>query len=96
MGQSCRTHDGELLKKWQTHISSHLKAKEVEDHPFISARMKQPLIQFFALLFLSISSVFTEQSQICVKIFWSDTDSFIENLRSYGIIRVNGSTHWFV
>ena len=42
------------------------KVKEENDQ-FISARMSQPLRQIFALLFLPISPVYTEQSKICVK-----------------------------
>ena len=43
------------------------KAKVVEHYQYTSALMREQLKLFFAQLFLSISSVFTEQSQICVK-----------------------------
>ena len=38
----------------------------VENYQYTSALMRERLKLFFAQLFLSISSVFTEQSQICV------------------------------
>ena len=41
------------------------KAKEVENYQYISALMGEKLKLFFAQLFLLISSVSTEQSQIC-------------------------------
>ena len=43
------------------------KAKEVENCQYTSVPMGRRLKLFFAQLFLLISSVFTEQSQICVK-----------------------------
>ena len=43
------------------------KAKVVEKYQYISALTRERLKLFFAQLFLLISSVFTEQSQICVK-----------------------------
>ena len=42
------------------------KAKEVESYRYTSALLRERLKLFFAQLFLLISSVFTEQSQICV------------------------------
>ena len=42
------------------------KAKVVENYPYTSALMRERLKLFFAQLFLLTSSVFTEQSQICV------------------------------
>ena len=42
------------------------KAKVVENYQYISALMRERLKLFFAQLFLLTSSVFTEQSQICV------------------------------
>ena len=44
-----------------------LKAKEVENYQYTSVPMVIRLKLFFAQSFLSISSVSTEQSQICVK-----------------------------
>ena len=44
-----------------------LKAKVVENYQYTSALMRERLKLFFAQLFLLISSVFTEQSQICVR-----------------------------
>ena len=43
------------------------KAKVVENYQYTSALMKGRLELFLAQSFLLISSVFTEQSQICVK-----------------------------
>ena len=43
------------------------KAKVVENYQYISALMRERLKLFFAQLFMLISSVSTEQSQICVK-----------------------------
>ena len=43
------------------------KAKVVENYQYTSALMRERLELFFAQLFLLISSVSTEQSQICVK-----------------------------
>ena len=43
------------------------KAKEVENYQYTCALMRERLKLFFAQLFLVISSVFTEQSQKCVK-----------------------------
>ena len=43
-----------------------LKAKEVENYQYISALMGERLKLLFAQLFLLITSVSTEQSQICV------------------------------
>ena len=43
------------------------KAKLVEKIQYTSVLMRERLKLFFAQLFLLISSVFTEQSQICVK-----------------------------
>ena len=48
------------------------KAKVVENYQYTSALMRERLKLFFAQLFLLISSVFTEQSQICVKNVTSD------------------------
>ena len=59
------------------------KAKVVENYQYTSALMGERSKLFFAQLFLLISSVFTEQSQICVKnvnpsmleqedVFWQD------------------------
>ena len=43
------------------------KAKVAENYQYTSALMRERLKLFFAQSFLVISSVFTEQSQICVK-----------------------------
>ena len=43
------------------------KEKDVENYKYTSALMRERLKLFFAQLFMLISSVFTEQSQICVK-----------------------------
>ena len=59
------------------------KARVVENYQYTSALMREQLKLFFAQLFLLISSVFPEQSQICVKntktameeqgyLFWQD------------------------
>ena len=50
------------LRAHRPEVSS--KAKEVENYQYTFALTRQRLRLFFALL---ISSVFTEQSQICVK-----------------------------
>ena len=44
-----------------------IKAKEVGNYQYTSVLMEERLKRFFAQLFLLISSVSTEQSQICVK-----------------------------
>ena len=48
-------------------LEEHSKAKEVENYLYTSVPMAIRLKVFFAQSFLSISSVSTEQSQICVK-----------------------------
>ena len=59
------------------------KAKVVENYQYTFALIRERLKLFFAQLFLLISSVFTEQSQTCVKnakpamleqgdLFWQD------------------------
>ena len=75
MGQSRRADDVLNLEKADTQFSEprvrcleeRSKAKEVENFLFTSVPMVIRLKLFFAQLFLSISSVSTEQSQICVK-----------------------------
>ena len=44
-----------------------LKSKDMENCPYTSLQIVQQLNQFFALLFLPISSVFTEQWRLYVK-----------------------------
>ena len=48
-------------------LEERSETKEVEIYLYISVPMVVRLKLFFAQPFLSISSVFTEQSQICVK-----------------------------
>ena len=75
MGQSCRADDVKIRRKQTSSLQIHKsivsrnakKAKVVENYQHISALMRERLKLFFAQLFLLISSVFTEQSQICVK-----------------------------
>ena len=70
---SCWKHDDQFRWKRASYVSSHQrlweeerwKVKEVERKPFTTMEVKEPLNWFFALLFRSISSVSTEQSQIC-------------------------------
>ena len=75
MGQSRRVDDDKNSVKADTQSSDprvHYpekcsKAKVVENYQYTSALMRERLKLFFAQLFLLISSVFTEQSQICVE-----------------------------
>ena len=75
MGQSRRTDDDKNSVKADTQFSvprvhcpeERSKAKEVGNYRRTSALMRERLKLFFAQLFLFISSVSTEQSQICVK-----------------------------
>ena len=75
MGQSRRTDDDKFSVKADTQFSEprvhcpeeRSKAKVVENYQYTSALMRERLKLFFAQLFLLISSVFMEQSQICVK-----------------------------
>ena len=48
-------------------LKEHSKAKEVENYLYISVPMGIRLKLFFAQIFLLISSVFTEESQMCVR-----------------------------
>ena len=74
MGQSRGIDDDKMLKKTDTQFSEprvhcpeeRSKAKEVENDQYTSVPMVIRLKLFFAQLFLLISSVFMEQSQICV------------------------------
>ena len=69
MGQSRRINDEKIWRKRTPSFPFHeerSKAKEVENDQYTSALMRERL-KLFAQLFLLISSVSTEQSQICVK-----------------------------
>ena len=82
MWQRCGTHDEQPTWKWAPRISCNQcigprtieKGKEVEIYPTFCARtMLLLLTRCFALLFLSLGSVCTGQSQICVKnslLYW--------------------------
>ena len=76
------------------------KAEEVEHYQYTSELVGERLKLFFAHLFLFISSVFTEQSQICVKnvipamlkqgdLYWQD------NLTHYFCQQVDENTYTF-
>ena len=73
-GQSRWIDDDQIWRKRDTQFSvprfhcpeERSKAKEVENYQYTSALMVIRLKLFFAQLFLLISSVGTEQSQICV------------------------------
>ena len=71
MGQCRRTDDDDEIWRKRTprvHCpEERSKAKEVKNYQYTSALMGKRLKLFFAQLFLLISSVSTEQSQICVK-----------------------------
>ena len=96
MGPSRRTDDD----KTQFSVPRFLcpeecsKAKVLENYQYTSVPMAIRLKPFYAQLFLLISSVFTEQSQICVKnvkfamleqgdLFWQDnlTPLFVPKVR---------------
>ena len=59
--------DTQLSKQRVRSLEERSKAKEVENYLYTSVPMVVRLKLFFAQSFLSISSVSTEQSQICVK-----------------------------
>ena len=73
MGSSRWTNDDKIFRKRTPSLPCHesivqrnaQKAKVVENYQHTSAPMEIRLKLFFAQLFLLISSVFTEQSQIC-------------------------------
>ena len=75
MGQSRRIDDDQIQRKRTPSFSEprvhcpeeRPKAKEVENRQYTSVPMERRLKLFFAQLFPTISSVFTEQSQICAK-----------------------------
>ena len=67
MGQSRRTDDDQIQYTRVHYPEERSKAKVVENYQYTSALMRERLKLFFAQLFLLISSVFTAQSQICVK-----------------------------
>ena len=74
MGQSCRTHDEEPPRKWTPGFCAtsalnrgQLKSKGGGKSSIHFCADTVLSKSFFALLFRSVSSVFTEQSQICVK-----------------------------
>ena len=74
MGQSRWIDDDQIRRKRTSSFPCHesvvprnaQKQKKVENYQYTSALMGEPLKLFFAQLFLLISSVSTEQSQICV------------------------------
>ena len=74
MGQSRRADDVKLRRKQTPSLPIHKsvisrsaqKQRWRENYQYTSALMRERLKLFFAQLFLLISSVFTEQSQICV------------------------------
>ena len=74
MGQSRGSDDDQIRRKRTPSFPSHesivpkerSKAKEVENYQYTSVPRGIRLNLFFAQLFLLISSVSTEQSQICV------------------------------
>ena len=75
MGQSCRANDVDICRKQHTQFSvprvpcpeERSKAKVVENYQYTYALLRERLKLFSAQLMLLISSVFTEQSQKCVK-----------------------------
>ena len=67
MGQSRRVEDDKIHSFPCHSLEERSKAKEVENYQYTSVPMGKRLKLSFAQLFLLISSVFTEQSQICVK-----------------------------
>ena len=74
MGHSCRTDDDKILVKGDTQFSvprnhcpkERSEAKVVENYQYTSTLMREQMKLFFAQLYLSINSVLTEQSHICV------------------------------
>ena len=75
MGQSRRADDDKIFRKADTQFSvprvhcpeERSKAKVVGNYQYTSALMRERLELVFAQLFLLVSSVSTEPSQICVK-----------------------------
>ena len=75
MGQSRRTDDDQNSVKADIQFSGprvhcpeeRSKAKVAENYQYTCALMGERLKLFFAQLFLLISSVSTEESQICVR-----------------------------
>ena len=70
MGQSRGIDDAKIWRKRTPSFPSHesiVPRNEVENYQYTSALMGERLKLFFAQLILLISSVSTEQSQICVK-----------------------------
>ena len=67
-----------------------LKSKVVENYQYTSALLRERLKLFFAQLFLLISSVFTEQSQICV------TNANLALLEKGDLFWWDNLTHCFV
>ena len=75
MGQSCRADDVNICRKQTPSLPIHesviqrsaQKAKVVGNCQHTVALTRERLKLFFAQLFLLISTVFTEQFQICVK-----------------------------
>ena len=73
-GQSCRADDFYIRRKQTPSLQIHKsivsrsaqEQKVVENYQYTSALLRERLKLFFAQLFQLISSVFTEQSQICV------------------------------
>ena len=59
--------DGEWDKTAESMGELKKQRERKEVHSFTSTEVKKPLNVFFALLFLSTSSVSTEQFQICAK-----------------------------
>ena len=75
IGQCCGANDDKICRKRTPSFSvsrvhcheERSRAKVMEKYQYTSVSMVTRLKLFFAQLFLLISSVFTEQSQICVK-----------------------------
>ena len=74
MGQKCKANDVDICRKHTTqysdprvHYAEECLKAEVQENCQYTVALTQERLKLFAQLFLSISSVFTEQSQKCVK-----------------------------
>ena len=101
--QSCRTHDAEPQWKWSTDISCHQRIGPRSIEKQRRWKIIQSLLRGWSNHWDNFTHCcFCESAQYsrgCPRFVWrilSTTDRFRENFCSYGTIRVNGSTYWFV
>ena len=101
--QSCRTHDAEPQWKWSTDISCHQRIGPRSIEKQRRWKIIQSLLRGWSNHWDNFTHCYFCQSaqylRGCPRFVWrilSTTDRFRENFCSYGTIRVNGSTYWFV